>query len=330
MIGDKLPFTRIRIRYNSDVSEEERASIFKSYGSHPLAVSSCFEYTKKTSFVEYSCPSVVAEFIYSNEHKSVRLSVDIKDGTIEDPRTLYVIFTESPSYEVLRDIKNLGGEVLFSRHNSVLCSFEDLRKCSRAFVELKSKYRTKFAKARPIDKWKITQINDFGNKNYKPPEPPSTQKPVKGEKVEMESSGGQTNLTSISRLTFYVRIPKDGNTEVMIETVFKSLQGFELCKKFKYDCDDEHVYYKMKFGTAENITNAVTVMNTFGFKKELKMGEDFYYPVVQNIPPQDLNDEVHRKFDIQSMIAEFLESNNCSKRRKVDDFDIKQEIMDVL
>lgn len=277
--------------------------------------------------VEFTYPSIVAEFMHFNDHRSVRLQVDLESNSKDDPLTLYVHYHCSKKRLLELELNDLEGKVIHHNNkggiSSVLCEFANLFKSSRALVRLESNFNVNFAKLRRtgIDDWKIMRINDFGNQNYQPPEPS-----LKKEDKELISPETPIKMAPTSRLTFYLRISKNGNTEVLIETLFKSLQGFVMCKKFKFSCDGDYVYYKMKFATAENIGNAVEVLNTLGFEKSLQMGEDFYRPAVR-LPPisklqhtvtPESNDRILQKFDVKGMLEDII---SCSKKRKLDSID---------
>lgn len=356
-----LPFRHMKIKYNEDVPKEERSRVFKRYSEHPSAISSTFDHGKNCSLVEFSCPTVVAESMSFNDHKSVLLEVDLKNCLHDDPMVLYVdcVYNDGRIDIMKREIEHLDGKVLHLKNSArkVLCEFRNLYKSSRALVILQRDYRVKFASKRPSgkDRWKTDMINKFGNEHYQPLEPPmkkrsrdsypaeEKQPPVRPPSPSpkhidvVPEPPRHMNMTPTSRRSFFMRIPKDANTEKVIETVFKSLQGFELCKKFKFNCDKEHVYYKMKFSTAENITKALEVLNTFCLKKELKMGEDYYRPALTGPPfskvyHNDVSlksaDDIYEKFDVKSMLEDILGSDQEAKKRKLEE-GIKLEPVDM-
>lgn len=344
----ELPFTQMRIKYNPDVPNEERLRVYKRFTDHTQAISGVFDFAQNTSLVKFSCPSVVAELMCYNDHQSIRLEVNRKNNSRDDPLTLYAdcLINDGRIEDMRREIADLEGRVVsnLDGETRLLCEFKNLFKSSRALVRLQRNYKVKFANTRKCDIWKITQINDFGNPKYKPPEPKTrapTPKPKNKEPknidprlkhldVVPEPPPKYVNLTPTSRRTFYIRTPKNTNTEVLIETVFKSLQGFELCKKFKFNCDKDNVFYKMKFSSADTIAKAVDVLNTLCFQKEVKMGEDFYRPVmagppVKHVLPEKAVDEIYEKFDVKGMLEEILYSGPSSKKIKLE-ADVKFEL----
>lgn len=338
MKNEPLPFRYMKIKYNHDVPNEERLRVFRRFADHTQTITAVFDFAHNTSLVEFSCPSVVAELMCYNDHQYIRLEVFLEANSKDDPITLYAACSSVRIEDMKRDIADLQGKVItnLKSETRLLCQFENLFKSSRALVRLQTNYKVKFAKTRPVDLWKIKEINDFGNSKYKPPEPEAPPKnkdpPLKHIEVIPEPQK-YVNLTPTSRRTFYIRTPKDTNTEVLIETVFKSLQGFELCKKFKYNCDKDNVFYKMKFSTAENITKAVEVLNTLCFRKDLKMGEDFYCPVmagppVQQLIPEKSVHEIYEKFDVKGMLEDILYAGPSSKKMKLEE-NVKFEPQDL-
>ncbi|KAL5291381.1 hypothetical protein ACFFRR_010653 [Megaselia abdita] len=267
-------FTFMKIYYNTNLNKDERMEVFKKYSSHPQALWSKYKYTKYTSKVKFDCSSIVSQMIQNNDHKDVRLEV-VSKGRFCDPRVLFLSVEtfELHDITVKSEIEDMGGKVIYESSSNdnltvFLVEFTDFYHCSQALGKLKKNnycHTIKFAKLMLHDSWKVDEINNFGNHFYKP----------EGTKIRKKFPINQS---------FFIRIEKDKQIENIIETVFKNMEGSLEVKKFPFKCDSKNTYFKITCNSAEKAKNALTLFNSLPYGKVSKPSEDYFRPVVQQVP----------------------------------------------
>lgn len=266
-MSSKKPYRVLKICYNSNMNGDERMEVFKKYAKHPRALSSKFDYKENASMVKFDCSSIVSQLILESSHKNVRLEVNVSKYFSCDPRVLFLSVErfELNDITVISEVEDLGGKVIFERssydnHIVFLVEFKNFYHSSQALAQLEKNnynHHVKFAKIMNCDKWKIQEINDFGNCFYQP-------------EGKVEHNSTRPKLPS-----FFIRVDRDPRVEIVIDTVFKNLEGFIECKKFPFKCDSTYIYYKLTYNSEDKATNALQLFHSLPYGKVSKICEDY-------------------------------------------------------